>query len=177
MCISFSCISNPCSSRAAMQSIFRQLPKLWLLFDVCRAQVLHWCCCRRVCREEGNENLQLYSSGIVMRGGGGGGWTAHLDIKHLVKNCWMDKGGYSCPVRERLRGFLGENVKETDLKLFLLGVFESDPYCCLFVSVQVLPQTHLSWLFWFKKKVGSLAHCRFSDFSQVIQHILNLGKI
>ena len=27
----------------------------------------------------------------------------------------MDKGGYSCSLGERLRGFLGENIKEIDI--------------------------------------------------------------
>ena len=51
--------------------------------------------------------LQLGNSDEGARRG-----TAHLDIKHLVKNCRMDKGGYSCSVAERLRGFLDENKKK-----------------------------------------------------------------
>ena len=105
-----------------MQSIFRQLPKLCsslmcagassTLESLPRSSTLTLLesLPRRGKREFAT--LQLWNSDEGLEGG-----TAHLDIKHLVKNWRMDNtGGYSSSqLRERLRGFQGENIKETDI--------------------------------------------------------------
>ena len=105
-----------------MQSIFRQLPKLCsslmcagassTLESLPRSSTLTLLesLPRRGKREFAT--LQLWNSDEGLEGG-----TAHLDIKHLVKNWRMDNtGGYSSSqLRERLRGFQGENIRETDM--------------------------------------------------------------
>ena len=104
----------------AMQSIFRQLPKLCsslmcagassTLESLPRSSTLTLESLPRRGKRE-FATLQLWNSDEGLEGG-----TAHLDIKHLVKNWRMDNtGGYSSSqLRERLRGFQGENIKETD---------------------------------------------------------------
>ena len=103
-----------------MQSIFRQLPKLCsslmcagassTLESLPRSSTLTLESLPRRGKRE-FATLQLWNSDEGLEGG-----TAHLDIKHLVKNWRMDNtGGYSSSqLRERLRGFQGENIKETD---------------------------------------------------------------
>ena len=79
-------VRRPCNQYSAGCPNFA---RLWCVPCLLPSSKLHP---HRVCREEGNENLQLYSSGIVMRGRGLGRGTAHLDIKHLVKNCRWPEG-------------------------------------------------------------------------------------
>ena len=82
--------------------------------------------------------------GLARRG------TAHLDIKHLVKNCRMDKGGYSWPMDERLRGFLPEKSEKDNLNTFLFpfGIFKSYPFvlmCINKLDLFRIPCAHLVW--------------------------------